>query len=61
MEVNKSIDTCLTKLIDKNVNLVEIWMVVDTRSSFNCLPHNTKPNKVKSPVSQVLNIYIIQW
>jgi hypothetical protein len=60
VHVNHGVNTFLSELVDKGFNLAEVVVVVDITLSFNCLPHDAETDKVKAPVYQVLNVFIVK-
>lgn len=53
MSINESINTCITKLSDQNINFFDVGLVILAWGYLNCFPHHTKPNDIKTPVLQI--------
>ena len=58
MSIYESVDSFLTKLSDKLVDLFEISLVVDSRSSLDSLPHDSESHKILTPSGKVIDILV---
>ena len=53
MSINQGINASLTEFIDKLLNLVEVSVIIDTRGSFDCLPHDSQSHEIETPLSEL--------
>jgi len=60
MAIDESVDTLLSKTVDQVENTCKIPLIIFTRGTLNSFPHDTKSDKVHSPVDKVLNILVIK-
>jgi hypothetical protein len=60
MHINKSVNSFLTKLVDKRVDTAQVGSVISTFSSFNSFPHNTESDEVHTPINKILDILAIE-
>mmetsp|Transcript_44313 Transcript_44313/g.60114 ORF Transcript_44313/g.60114 Transcript_44313/m.60114 type:complete len:218 (-) Transcript_44313:229-882(-) len=56
--VNNHIHTVGTETVDKFIDTVKVVVVVNSGSSFDGFPHNTKTNNVGTPVLEKLKIFV---
>jgi hypothetical protein len=59
MHINESVDSCGSKFVNEGFYLGEVGIVIDSSSSLDSLPHNSKTDKVHSPFLEVGDILVI--
>ncbi len=60
MGIDKGIDTCLTELVDHFFDLIKVSIIVLAFDTLNAFPHDSKTDKVHSPLLQVGDILVIE-
>jgi hypothetical protein len=60
MSVHEGVDAFISKLGDELVNLGQVGLVVNSRSSLDGFPHDTKSDKVESPCDQLIHVLLGQ-
>ena len=60
MRVDEGDDAALSKSSNDCIDVVKVGIVVDTLRGLNCLPHDSKSDKIKTPVSKVVHIFFGQ-
>jgi hypothetical protein len=61
MSVDESVDSMLTKLSNKLINLFEIGLVVNSRSSLDSFPHYSESHKIHTPSLKIIDVLIREW
>ena len=58
MSVDESVDAALAKLVDESVHAVEVLKIVLALLVLDCLPHDTEPDEVDTPGSEVIHVLL---